>query len=342
MYKDFEERESLDELDCPINQTFHPMESEKVQGWESTKTPEYWEYRDRWEEYPRNHIVSPFPLHLDIEATNSCNLKCIMCPRTDMVKAGTFWKIGMFDFDTYKRLIDEGVSWGLSSIKFNYLGEPLLNPRLVEMIEYAKQAGVIDVMFNTNATLLNEEVARKLIDSGLDKLFFSFDSPYRDQYNQIRVGSDYDQVLSNIRRFNEIRGDAVSPLTRVTMVMIKENKDNWGVFRKLFEPIVDVVAYSDYTDYSGQHKPEFTIRPPQSRRNKFCCAQLWQRMFVHPDGVVTVCCVDSSRSLQMGNIYKQSAHDIWTGDKYRSLRELHAGGNFDKIPTCASCPLVDY
>ncbi len=336
--------ESLSRIDTPINQTYHPMESDKIKYFESILSPEYWEYRDKWEEYPKEHIVSYFPLHLDIEATTACDLKCIMCPRTASVKAGNFWKIEMFDFDTYKRLIDDGVSNGLCSVKYNYMGEPLLNPRLVEMIEYAKQAGVIDVMFNTNATHLTEEMSYELIASGLDKLFFSFDSPYREKYNQIRVGADYDKVLANIRRFGEIRDEmeSVKPLTRVTMVLMKRNKDEWDAFRELFEPIVDVVAYGDYVDHIGQNKPEYSSLLPKSRRNKFCCALLWQRMFISPDGVATVCCLDSMRSLQVGNIFEQSVHDIWVGEKYQRLRDLHSSGRANEIPTCVDCPLMKY
>ena len=53
-------------------------------------------------------------------------------------------------------------------------------------------------MFNTNASLLTEK-AVEIIKSGLDKLFFSFDSLYREQYNKIRVKGDYDKVLNNIK-----------------------------------------------------------------------------------------------------------------------------------------------
>jgi len=154
------------ELDIPINHNFHQKVGEKVLKWESTLPREYWEYRKRWEENPKNQVLEPFPIHLDIEATSSCNLKCVMCPRTELVNQGLFWKVQHFDFEVYKRLIDEGVENGLSSVKYNYLGEPLQQPRLIEMIEYAKEKGIIDVQFNTNAVLLRESISRRLIKSG--------------------------------------------------------------------------------------------------------------------------------------------------------------------------------
>jgi radical SAM protein with 4Fe4S-binding SPASM domain len=332
------------DVDTPINHNFHQLSNDKIQRWESTLPPEYWEYRRQWEENPKHHIVGSFPINLDIEATSACNLKCIMCPRTDMINDGTFWKIQMFDFDTYKRLIDEGVQNGLCAVKYNYLGEPTLNKRLVEMIEYAKRAGVLDVMFNTNATRLNEGLSRRLIASGLDKLFISFDSPYREQFNRIRVGADYDKVLANIKRFMAIRAemDSLKPFTRVSMVRMKENAQECEAFRELFAPIVDAVAYVDYLDHSSQYNPERMIVPLGSRQGKFCCPYLWQRMFVHPDGIVTACCVDSARELKVGNIFEQSAQDIWRGARYQQLRELHATGRFADIPTCARCPLAQY
>jgi len=65
-------------------------------------------------------------------------------------------------------------------------------------------------------------------------------------------------------------------------------------------------------------------------------------MFVHPDGVATVCCIDSMRTLQVGNVFEQSIKDIWHGKKYQRLRKLHETGRFDEIPTCARCPLAQY
>ena len=331
-------------IETPIDHNFHQLESRNTLKWEATLPFEYWEYRRKWREYPKDHFVDTFPIHLDIEATNACNLSCIMCPRTDNVKTNTFWKTQHFDFERYKQLIDEGIKEGLCSIKFNYLGEPLLNPKLIDMITYAKLAGVIDVMFNTNATLLTEKMSRRLVASGLDKLFFSFDSPFREKYNEIRKGADYDSVLANIRQFMTIRRalGSVKPFTRVSMVTMKDNQNENQAFQELFEPIVDAVAFVDYLDHSNQNNPERMIIPLETRKKKFCCPQLWQRMFVHPDGVVTVCCIDSDRNLTVGNVFEQTVKEIWLGKPYKNLRKLHKNGHHEQIQTCRDCPLTKY
>jgi radical SAM protein with 4Fe4S-binding SPASM domain len=65
-------------------------------------------------------------------------------------------------------------------------------------------------------------------------------------------------------------------------------------------------------------------------------------MFVHPDGYVTPCCIDAARELKLGNIFERSAQDVWLGEAYQQLRQLHATGRFEEIPTCARCPLARY
>lgn len=332
------------DVDTPIDHNFHAKTNARVRAWESSLPMEYWQYRDKWETYPSQKIVSSFPIHLDIEATSDCNLLCTMCPRTEMIEKNIFWEIKRFDLGLYKRIIDDGVSLGLCSVKFNYLGEPLLNNKIYEMISYAKEKGVIDVMLNTNATALTEANGIRLLDSGIDKLFFSFDSPNPERYNEIRKGADYNEVLSNIKRFINLRNKRglIKPFTRVSMVLMQENKHEWPAFKKLFESIVDSVAYVDYLDHGIQSNKEKTVVDIGSRKSSFCCPQLWQRVFIHPDGVATACCIDSNRELVVGNVLKQSIEEIWKGGEYQNLRKLHAEGRYREIPVCARCPLAKY
>ena len=65
-------------------------------------------------------------------------------------------------------------------------------------------------------------------------------------------------------------------------------------------------------------------------------------MFVHPDGVVTPCCLDSNREMVMGNIKENSIKDIWKNELYQDMRKKHLAGKIDEIPTCKKCPLAKY
>ena len=65
-------------------------------------------------------------------------------------------------------------------------------------------------------------------------------------------------------------------------------------------------------------------------------------MFIHSDGEVGVCCIDTSRTIKVGNIHKDSVSNIWRGDKYQEIRNLHRGGRFEEIPACKECPMARF
>ena len=332
-------------IEVSVDHNFHLKNQKVMDEWESRRSDGYKKYRQEWYNNPKNNLLNDFPIHLDIEATSACNFLCTMCPRTEMMEKKTFWKVENFDMKSYENIITTGVPLGLKSVKFQYLGEPLVNKHLVKMIKFAKKAGVEDVMFNTNASLLDEKKSREIILSGVDKIFFSFDSPYREEFNKIRVKGDYDLVIKNIKNFMKVKKELKSdtPITRVQMVLMKDNQREWEDFQKLFSNLVDTIAYIDYLDHGIQNKhKEKGVVKIGSRKKKFCCPQLWQRMFVHPDGVVTPCCLDSSREMVMGNIKENSIKDIWKNELYQDMREKHMNGKIDEIPTCRNCPLAKY
>ncbi|OSB14047.1 radical SAM/SPASM domain-containing protein [Clostridium botulinum] len=323
-------------INVPVNSTYHEIINDFAKEWEANKNERYKEYRRKWANNPKNFIEEKAPLHLDIEPTNACNLKCPMCPRTVIVNdksKNDKFNIGMMDMDTYKKIIDEAVRIGVYSIKLNWLGEPLVHPQIVDMVKYAKDKGIVDVMFNTNAALLTRDISKQLIDVGLDKIFFSFDSPIKEKYEQIRVGANFEDTLNNIRCLISIRDGLgkKSPLTRVSMVLMKENEEEYKQFIELFKDIVDVVAYVEYREPVGTER-ELDV-------TEFACSQLWQRMFIAWDGDVIPCCVDSEKELLMGNIHKNSINQIWNSEIYKKIRENHKNGRWHKHSRCRKCDL---
>lgn len=326
----------IEKINVPVNPTYHEVINNFAKEWEKKKSNKYKEYRAKWLENPKNFVHEGYPLHLDIEPTNACNLKCPMCPRTvimnDEAKNKSF-NVGMMKLEDFKKIIDEAVEIGVYSIKLNWLGEPLVHPNIVEMVKYAKEKGIEDVMFNTNAAILTEEMSRKLIEAGLDKIFFSFDSPAKEKYESIRIGANFDDTLNNIKTLMKLRKDMgrTSPLTRVSMVLMEDNKDEYEKFVDLFKDIVDVVAYVEYREPMPIEKTEYN--------SDFACSQLWQRMFIAWDGDVIPCCVDSEKDMIMGNVHNDSIKNIWNSDKYRELREDHKLGKYHNHWRCRKCDL---
>jgi radical SAM protein with 4Fe4S-binding SPASM domain len=284
----------------------------------------YQKYREEWKQRPIKFQADNFPLHLDIESTNNCNLKCTMCTRNFMKE-----KIGFMKWDLYKKIIDEAAKHKLPSIKLNYRGEPLMHPDLIKMVKYAKNNGIIEVQFNTNGLLLDEEISRELIKAGIDRIIFSFDGATKETYEKIRTGSNFEKVMGNIKRFVDIKNlmGKKRPCTRIQMVKTKENVHEINKFISMWTPVVNRVAIS-------------TRREPQGNKKEnehFPCPQIWQRMVVCWDGDVRACCGDWHGEIKLGDANKQDIYEIWHSKKYEWLRKMHSSGKFNDISVCEKC-----
>ena len=321
------------------NATYQEIKVRPEADCEKGKSQAYRDYRRKWEEYPRKQIVGPFPIHLDIETTNACNLRCPMCPRTILLTQDRFFKIQFMSFDFYRSLIDQGVEQGLSSVKLNYLGEPLLHPDVVKQVKYAKDRGILDVMLNTNATLLTEDLSRALLDAGLDKIFFSFDSHLKEEYERIRVGANFEKTVENVKNFAEIKNHNGYRGTeaRVSMVLNRNKEEKFKALFNMWEGIVDTIGFGYYVERTLGKIAE------QKPLEGFICAQPWQRMFVMADGTVTACCVDEKREYVLGDARKEKLVDIWNGEPAQRLREAQGSGEYSRIPMCRKCyvPLAE-
>lgn len=311
-----------------VDPTFHL----KVNGNE-TQTKKYKKYREKWNENPKNFIVGDFPIHIDIELNTNCNLKCFMC-----FQSFDKPKVQKMDTSLVKKIINEGAKKGLCSIKFQYRGEPLLDDRIVDFVKYAKDKGIIEVMFNTNATLLTEEKARGLIEAGLDKLICSVDGYTKEVYENVRIGGNFETVLENIRRLQRIKKEMGknNPIVRVQMVDTPRNHQEIAGYINFWRKIADHVGIEDMLDYEAKENDD-TPLPDWS------CAQLWQRMFVLADGDVLPCCRaikgGNEKIMVLGNAKTQTIEDIWKGRKIKQLRLLHMNGESHKSKMCSLCGL---
>lgn len=288
------------------------------------------EYRIKWNEWPKKFFIGEFPLHLDIEAASVCNLKCKFC-ETTFEKIGT--KSGYMDFETYKKIIDEGAKYGLHAIKLNSgaRGEPLLNKNIIRMIEYAKKKGIIDVYMNTNAVLLTREIGKKLIEAGMDRISISFEGTEPDIYEKYRVGAKFDKVKNNILEFIKLRNNlkSESPRIRIQTVATPELLPKIQEFGEYWSKLVEEVAFIDFKDYSNKNK---------SLISDWICPYLWQRMMITWDGTISVCGFDYSDNHKLGNAKTDSIRDAWNGKEMEHIRKLHREGKAHEIEICNGCP----
>jgi MoaA/NifB/PqqE/SkfB family radical SAM enzyme len=170
---------------------------------------------DHVENYIRIHRPVTHLAKVYIEPTNRCNLACSMCMhRTwDEPQGEMSWEVFTSIQDSLKRLTE------IPTIFFGGLGEPLSHPKIIDMISQVK-AQQAKVELITNGTLLDEGCARKLVESGLDRIWISIDGASPDSYADIRLGATLNEVVDNVRRLKRLRSGGHFPKPEIGIVFV--------------------------------------------------------------------------------------------------------------------------
>lgn len=288
-----------------------------------------------------------FPPHIHIEPTNACNLRCIHCHHHNGSRNnGKFTRrLGVMKMNIYRKIIDE-ISPLKCQITLNCQGEPTLHPKLISMIEYAKNSG-LRVSLLTNGTRLKEKLSQQLIDSGVDRIVFSFDAVDKDLYEEIRVRGNYDKISSNILNFIEKNHLCGHPIF-ICMSIIIQNKTRQHIndYKAFFsnKPI-DTIFESVLLNLSGgsgvQDKFNLDKKKALQKKKWPICRIPWENLVVNWDGLVTVCPLDFNGLYIAGDVAGHTLAQIWNNKKYREFRRSHLQKNYHNIERngvlCSDC-----
>lgn len=290
------------------------------------QSAEYQEYRRKWIEYPANFILRDFPMHLDIETTSRCNLKCTFCDKLPLL---TKDRLGHIDISLYKKIIHEGAEHHLWGVKLSYRGEPLIHKDIVEMVKFARLKGVLDIYFNTNGMLLNMTMAEKLVDAGLHRISISVEGTDAAAFEKERIGAKFDVILKNINTLLGLRKKKGLPYPKVRVQTVYFPDLNLDKYKTYWEPLCDEVAAVDYKDESNRE---------EGIVHDWACPQLWQRMTIEWDGTCFPCNNDDLRLLSPGNVKEKTVYECWHDEKVQAVRELHRAGKSHAVEACNGCP----
>jgi radical SAM protein with 4Fe4S-binding SPASM domain len=289
----------------------------------------YREYRKKWNS-PGGEVPD-FPLHIDLEPTSACNLKCPFCATTYNA-----YKKGYMPEDMWKRILDECGKERLYSLKFTFRGEPLMHPHLVDMVRYAKRAGIMDIYLNTNATLLNGIRAKELIDAGLDRISISFEGYDEKTYQKYRVGSRFERTVEHIRNLKKLQVvdemGVPRPLIRIQSVLVPEMVGHTKEYAEFWEPYADEVAYLDMKREANNPDHKGSI-------SEWGCPFLWQRLTIAYNGNILMCPHDIYEWEVLGSVGGTTIKDAWLGAMQTRNRKLHSTGQAHLIHACDRCPL---
>ena len=247
-------------------------------------------------------------------------------------------------FLTIQKIVDE--SKGRTELLYlaNGVGEPLIHPNIIEMIEYANKSG-IHTMMGTNGTLLTKDLSNRLFHSGLDIIELSIDAATSSTYNRVRGGKNYPQLLKNIRTFAEtqLSNKAVKPFTILQFIMTKFNAQEAEQFYNKFKDEgFDLIAFVNCHTWAG-NMPNFSVSSKKPLRKVSNCRLLWNQVAILWNGDVTPCNYDFDGKSVIGNANKNSIEEIWNCPKMIRIRNYHSSGNYTKVECCKyCCPIQPY
>jgi radical SAM protein with 4Fe4S-binding SPASM domain len=291
-----------------------------------------------------------YPVSISFEPTTSCNLRCPECPSG--LRAFTR-PTGMLENTFFRETIDE-MHRELLYLIFYFQGEPYLNPAFLDMVKYASGKRIYTAT-STNAHYLTDEMAKRTIESGLDRLIISIDGTTQEVYQQYRVGGKLDKVIEgakNIVRWKKAM-NSKKPFIVFQFLVVKPNEHQIEDVNKLGQEIgVDDVWFKTAQVYDYENDPNklITTIDKYSRykknksgeyvpKNKLAnhCWKLWHANVITWDGLVVPCCFDKDAQHQLGDLKKQSFRETWDNEHYRTFRKqlMNSRKNIDICSNCS-------
>lgn len=287
---------------------------------------------ERMSKIEQSFTAKSFPDSVLVETTAHCNLNCIQCANSSLLRPKGFMEMSLF-----KKIVDEVAEENPeASFWFAFYGEPLIvKYKLFYMIRYAKEHGLKNTYVNTNAMLLNKDMAEMLIDSGLDHLIVGLDGCSSNTHDNIRRGAKYEVVKDNIIRLNNIRKKrGIGPRIEAQFIVMEENEHELEQYKKLWAEQQVAVKIRRRNTWAGRVGDDSYISNHLSR---VACGWTIGICPITWDGKVVACGTDCDAAYPFGNVKEQSIKEIWNADKQGFIRK-HLEHRFDELPElCRNC-----
>jgi sulfatase maturation enzyme AslB (radical SAM superfamily) len=265
------------------------------------------------------------PEIVQIESTNMCNAKCVFCPRDEMHR-----RQGIMSLELFRKVVDECAELGITHVRMHNYGEAFMDRRLVEKVRYAKAKGIREVGVISNGSLLTEDIARGVIEAGLDAINISVDASGKDVFESTRLGLNYDKVIANIERLVRIRAESGRRRPKLILSFVRQNNSaDEQAFIEHWKAIADKIHITDLHNWAGTLNSESDVNYP--------CYRPWLTFTVLWDGRVSLCCADFDGRTVLGDLNTSTIRDIWNAAPYVQVRRQHLESGGPDI--CRACDL---
>ena len=284
-----------------------------------------------------DRLTEDFPSQVIVDLCEVCNYECIHCPQVEFKKSGLFTG-AYFDEEMNKKMVDEIAMYGIGKtqqIRYTAAGEPLLHPKLIEILKYAVENSKTFVSLTTNGSLMTQQMIEDLLDMQIGLIDFSLDAFHDDTYAEIRRKGNLKIVRENVLHILKRRKEKGSK-TKIVVSFVEQEKNiaERDEFKKYWEEQgIDFVVLRKCHSAGGYlyHKSENVKIQP--------CVYPWERLELKPNGSVEFCSTSwFNNTVICDNFNTSTIRDIWNGPEYKQLRKEHLENKFEKYTVCADCP----
>lgn len=273
------------------------------------------------------------PFLLQIETTDICNAKCIMCPHISMKRKKRTMNLKDF-IKICKNVLDYEK---IEVITVSGFGEPFLDKGIIDKIKWVNDNyPKIKVDIYTNASFLDKKITEELLKLKVHKINFSINGT-EESYKKI-MALDYNLTKENILYFLNKKKELELkyPLTNISLMIISENKNEVDkIINFWLEKTDSVMAYLP-SDWAGNLKGITSANARVFKFKRWPCKVLWTSVTVDVDGNVVMCCRDYESRVKFGNLLKKNIKEIRESEEFKELLEKQKNYDFSS-PVCNMC-----
>ena len=309
-------------------------------------------------------LRSKNPFIYNIETTNYCNMKCVMCPRTMFMTRKNIWiddklfekltgkvkKHDEKDLNNFWNWLEKDYHYSPNEVSENGFyfsvvsrclvlhgfGEPFLDKKLIERLQICKDKNIPTYFSCTPATMTVEK-AKRAMDAGLTVLKFSLDALDEIKIQKIRgkranFKEAVDKILELIKYKKEQKLKTILVPCMIDLSTDEKDPEMHKDFLNFWKD-KDVFAYIKSQDNRWLYENDENLKNRSHYKDQYC-EYPWLSLTVMADGNVVPCTQVSNNELVMGNVNDNTLEEIWNGEKYKKFREMHVTGKFTKNHKC--------
>ncbi|MCS7462697.1 SPASM domain-containing protein [Paenibacillus doosanensis] len=259
-----------------------------------------------------------------VEITSVCNLACTFCPPTK--RQANFIKI-----DAFTHILDQ-VKPFTDYIYFHVKGEPLLHPKIDELLDLSHERG-FKVNLTTNGTLLPKVRHKIMMKPALRQVnisLHSFDghvgSKDREGYvanvlSFAKEASEKNNVTISLRLWNLDPDNTTNAERQRNREMLSMIEREFGLDYRIEEKVVrgSGTKIADRIYINQDHEFQWPDLKEEEDEGKGFCHGLRNQAAILSNGTVVPCCLDGEGVINLGNVHDKPFAEIIAGERATKL-----------------------